>query len=485
MPGLEMSASQKMSLQQKLSPLMLQKIDILALPADDLRDRIYEEVEKNPALEIRRDASYFSGTDGDTHQAFIESRPDFEASLQDSLLEQLSELPLSDDERSLGERVIQNLDKRGYFIEPCKNLLAFGESEDVLNAVISKIQQFDPAGVCCSGLQESLLLQARRFPDVPPLALELLEKHFDLLEVPRPPLVARKLNERAADEAGLSESECQLVTADAVEHAICFIKQLDPYPARQFSDRTEAVYATPDIIVRKAEPDELEECSDPYIVEQTRGVLPKLSVAAGFSDIASGSDAAGKFIREHVTSAENFISAIELRSSTVLRAAQFIVSRQCSFFDEGPGHLVPLKMLEAAEELGVHEATVSRVVNGKYLRCSWGMFELRSFFTSSVQARTPSTHKQELQQPQKASGTSVQQIAAEDLSRERVKLEIKKLLEENEIAAREAAESGGKPVKQLSDAKLTEKLAERGMNISRRTVAKYRSELNIKSSFDR
>lgn len=471
MPGLEMSASQKMSLQQKLSPLMLQKIDILALPADDLRERIYEEAEKNPALEIKRDASYASASTGDAHQAFIESRPDFGASLQESLLEQLSELSLSSEERDLGERVIQNLDKRGYYIEPCKNLLKLGESVDMLEHVIAEIHQFDPAGVCCTGLQESLLLQTQRFSDAPPLVSELLEKHFDLLEVPRPPLIARKLNERGFE-----------VTVEEVDAALSFIRRLDPYPARQFSDRTETVYATPDIIVRKPTADEAADGAEPYIVELAKGFLPRLSVSSEFTELASQSGEAGKFIRESVQNAGNFVASIELRASTVLKTAQFIVSRQRAFFDEGPGHLSPLKMLDAAEELGVHEATISRVVNGKYLRCSWGMFELRSFFTSSVQARTPNAQKTVTQS---AGAAAVQQIAAEDLSRERVKLEIKKLLEENEEAAREAAASGAKPVKRLSDEKLAALLAEKGMTISRRTVAKYRSELNIKSSFDR
>lgn len=473
MAGLEMSASQRMALQQKLSPLMLQKIDILALQADDLRERIYEEAEKNPALEIKRDSSYVSASTGDSHQAFLESRPDFGASLQEALLEQLSELPLSPEERDLGERIIQNLDKHGYYIEPCKNLLKTGESVDMLNSLVSRIQQFDPAGVCCSGLQESLLLQARRKTDVPYLVFELLEKHFELLEVPRPPLVARKLNE-------LSSAGVKPVSADDVEEALAFIRELDPYPAHQFSDRTEAVYASPDVIVRRATSEEEEENGFPYVVELLKGFLPEATVSSDFKEMEKEEGEAGRFARDSVQNAKNFLTAVEQRTSTVLKTAQFIVRRQRAFFDEGPGHLVPLKMLDAAEELGVHEATISRVVNGKYLRCSWGMFELRTFFTSSVQARTPSAQK-----PQKAAGASVQQIAAEDLSRERVKLEITKILQENEEAAAKAAASGGKPVKRLSDEKLAALLAERGMNISRRTVAKYRSELNIKSSFDR
>ncbi len=482
MPGLEMSASQRMSLQQKLTPLMLQKIDILALPADDLRDRIYEEVEKNPALEIRRDASYASASTGDAHQAFLESRPDFAASLQESLLGQLAELPLSSEERDLGERVIQNLDKRGFYIEPCKNLLKSGEPVEMLNDVVSKIQQMDPAGVCCSGLQESLLLQAKRHPDVPALALSLLDSHFDLLQVPRPPLIARKLNELADKiDAGVPSP----VTVPDVEEALDFIRQLDPYPARQFTNRTEDVYASPDVIVRPATADETEDGSGPYVVELLGKILPVACVSPSFSELASMPGDAGKFARESVQNAENFLSAVELRTSTVLRTAQFIVSRQRAFFDDGPGHLVPLRMLDAAEELGVHEATISRVVNGKYLRCSWGMFELRSFFTSSIQARTSSAGKTTPAKQTPAAVSSAPQIAAEDISRERVKFEIKKLLEENEELARIALASGAKPVKRLSDEKLAQKLAERGMNVSRRTVAKYRSELNIKSSFDR
>lgn len=478
-----MSASQRMSLQQKLTPLMLQKIDILALPADDLRDRIYEEVEKNPALEIRRDASYASASTGDAHQAFLESRPDYAASLQESLLGQLAELSLSSEERDLGERIIQNLDKRGFYIEPCKNLLKSGESVEMLSAVVSRIQQMDPAGVCCSGLQESLLIQAKRLPDVPSLALDLLDRHFDLLQVPRPPLIARKLNELA--DTCNSGSSSAPVTVPDVEEALDFIRQLDPYPARQFTDRTEAVYASPDVIVRPASPEETEDGAGPYVVELLGKTLPEACISSSFSELASQPGDAGKFIRESVQNAENFLSAVELRMSTVLRMAEFIVSRQRAFFDEGPGNLVPLRMIDAAEQLGVHESTVSRVVNGKYLRCSWGMFELRSFFTSSIQARTSSAKKPPLENMPPAAESSAPQIAAGNLSRERVKLEIKKLLEENEAAARKAAESGEKPVKKLSDAKLTEKLAELGIKISRRAVANYRSELNIKSSFDR
>ena len=170
-----------------------------------------------------------------------------------------------------------------------------------------------------------------------------------------------------------------------------------------------------------------------------------------------------KFIKNAVRDAEWFIDVVQQREATLLKTARLLVDIQHTFFEKGPKFLIPLRMKDVAEKMNVHETTVSRIANGKYLQCEWGLFELKYFFSSKVEAKPAPVSG--LEQP------------AGVRSKESVKLELKEM-----IQAYETEHPGAKP---LSDQKLSDMLAARGIQVARRTVAKYRGELQIESSFDR
>lgn len=470
MSGFSMSTSMRMSQQQKLSPQMIQSINILALPVDELRERIEEEVDKNPALEIIKDATYVSGMDGDSHQAFLENAPNPGQTLQEHLLSQLAEVKLSIEKRYLAELVIQNLDDKGYFIEPPETLLSpillqnsssLDErmSNEDLSELIFLIQGFEPIGICCSGLQESLLIQAKHRSDVPELALIILEKYFELLETPRPALVLRKLIDSGVTLSSEQYENSFAPTLEQVEDAINFIKTLDPFPAREFATSKTVSYVVPDVVVRSSTEDEKIDGKGPFVVEMVKGTIPEIALSEDFQSMGMVSKEAKKFVSESVKNADWFINAVKQRKITVYKVASAIVKHQSTFFEKGPRFLAPLKMKDIADEINVHEATVSRIVNGKFLRCSFGFFELRYFFTNAISSNSDSN---------KSENTSH--------SKQSVKQEILKIVTDHEA-------SGSK--KNLSDQKIVDKLAEKGITVARRTVAKYRSELNILSSFDR
>ena len=445
MASMEMSVTQRLSQQQKLSPQMIQTIGILAMPMDQLRERIYEEVESNPAMEILRDPVYVSSTDSDTHQRFLESVAQPEETLQEHLLVQLSEKKVPDEIRSLAERIIGNLDSHGYFLSACENLLRPDETRAMLDKAVSLVQSFEPVGVCCADLQESLLLQAKASDNAPPLAVTILKDYFHLLEKTRPQYILDGIAEREPLVARHN-------SLNSVKEAIDFIQSLNPYPAQQYSDGHSVAYVEPDAFIRKSTDEEIENGADEFIVEMLKGSLPEIGVSKEFREMASSEGAAGKFASDSIKKADWFINAVQQRTMTVYNALRVIVGKQSQFFYKGPGNLVPLKMQEVAEAIDVHPATISRIANGKFIRCEWGFFEIRYFFTNSIATD------------------------GDGPSKESVKQEISKILE-----AHESSGTG----KKLSDEKLVQKLAEKGIKIARRTVAKYRAELNIKSSFDR
>ena len=206
--------------------------------------------------------------------------------------------------------------------------------------------------------------------------------------------------------------------------------------------------------VREATPEEKEEGAEDFILELKKGTLPKIRVSKDFQELGSLSKEAKTFVNNSTKDANWFISAVEQRTLSIFNIGNAILSHQMDFFRFGQGNLKPLKMSQIAEEVGVHEATVSRIANGKYLICKWGIFELRYFFTNAA--------------------------TEENDSKESIKHKIKLILENHE---KENAASG--KTKKLSDEKIATILKEQGINIARRTVAKYRSELDIKSSFDR
>ena len=274
----------------------------------------------------------------------------------------------------------------------------------------------------------------------------------------------------------LEDAHKKPFTPQEVDAAIAFIRTLDPYPARNFSS-AQTQFVAPDVYVEKlplADEDEKSGIVSPpqesagaahcFRLTLAHGAVPSIAVSKDFLALAekSPADAAGKdarkFASEKVRDARAFIESVQFRESTVMRAAAEIVRAQFAFFEHGPRSLAPLRQKDIAARLGVHEATISRMAKGKYLQCEWGLFEFGYFFTNAVAS----------------DATAAQPADAPAPSKEAVKYEIAEILQ---------AHSGDK--KQLSDQKLADLLAEKGIRIARRTVAKYRAELNINSSYSR
>jgi len=451
--------------QLKMSTQMFQSIKLMELPIMDLRERIEEELEKNPALEVleepqqvsldaaedavpREEDAYFEassdsgfiqkGMDTDEHQQFLEGAISRAETLQEHLLWQLVLETKDDEVRRLGELLIQNLDDDGFHKET-PDLLLKGENPAKIQEALALVQSLDPPGTCTSGYQESLRVQARLLQarmlqdsllqDSPPQAhppqLEAALDYLEDLEKGRFAETARAL--------GCTEAQLQA--------AYTLIKEkLYPFPGRQFFS-AETKYAVPDVEVRQKDGD--------FVIILNNEEIPVLGIAPFFLELArkgpNGKEARN-FARENIREARWFINSINQRNHTLLRVARAIVEFQRPFFAGGPRYLSPLTLREIAQELGLHEATISRASNGKYMQTEWGLYELRHFFTNSA-------------------------TRGSNVSKESVKEMLKELI------------SGSQG--RLSDQKLADMLAQRGIPLARRTVAKYRSELDLGSSYSR
>ena len=496
----EMRLNYNQQLQQtmRLSPRMLQSINLIAMPIEDLREHIYEEAEKNPAIEILQDSvrspssdsaplRVGSSADSDAWQAFLESTPAAAESLQEHLLAQLSLLHLTEDQQRIGERIIQNLNARGYHNAPPESLLTVDDPLSLLNEMLHIVRCLEPQGTACTDLRESLFVQAELKIDAEKqnsaflseqerkerqLALLILKSHFDILSKKRNTLMCKALNER---NVPCSQEE--------FDGALAFIRTLDPFPARRFSEAgTSIQFAVPEIAVRRANERESGGTKSVFIIEFIRRGLPEIVISPVYKELTEqNTDTRSRqFAHNAVREAQSFIENIRLRSQALYAAVKAIVRYQYEFFDKGPGNLRPLRMKDIAEEIGVHETTVSRIANGKYLQCEWGVFEIKHFFTTALEKQeTPdteaSTENDALPQTETKHSKTEKTSDSSRISQEAVKYRLRELIEQNK-------KEGGK---KLSDSKLAELLAKEGITIARRTVAKYRSELNIESSFDR
>ena len=444
---------------QKLNPRMLQSIKILALPLAELTEEIQMELEANPALEILDDRSEVSletyaedradsgpdtwedenadfgyassrGDDDDSKRKFLEGAISLPETLQDHLLAQFRILSLSPGKRELGERLIQNLDDNGFHIISPQELCPSCRSEDLLE-LIAIVQRLDPSGTCTVDYKESLIVQAAINPEAPTGTLETLRDHLDNLEK----------GKHAEIRKALKLKEAQL------EAILAFIKTLSPFPGRLFSTE-KTRYVVPDLRIRIEE--------NEFVIELNDEIIPVLGINPFFAEFQKEKKdkEAASFVRENIEKAKFFIGSIQQRNATLIKVAKAIVKFQTKFFIEGPRAMQPLILRDVAEEIGVHETTVSRIANGKYVQTEWGIFELRRFFTNSV--------------PATASGTTHN-------SKESVKATLSEILE--------TEQRGDSPA--LSDREIVDILARRGIKIARRTVAKYRGELDMDSSFSR
>lgn len=482
-----------------LSPQLVLSIKLMALPLADLRERIYEEAALNPALEIladpsirplpeavpsattadaaaqaasdvasgqldlpdwseRSDGTTWGGDEAsDEHRDFMEGVLTRSQTLQEHLMQQLSLCRIGKRVQELAEMIVQNLNSDGFHNIPLTELLApvapvLPEDRD---AALALVRQLDPPGCACTDFHESLIVQAelmrpagRTDPALEKTVI-ILRDHFSLLEKGRPDALARAL----AREEGASVQ----LTLDEADDVFAIIRSLEPFPGRLF-DSAPPAWVAPDVFVRRNDEGE-------FVLVMNEEEIPVLGVSPFFLDLER-SPAGGEgrdFAHESLKEARWFIQSLHRRSLTILKVARVLLVRQKVFFERGPGHLIPLRLKDVAAETGLHEATISRATRGKYLQCEWGLFEMSRFFSGRV-ASIPASGG--------VSGLSGGEgPITGDLSREAVKELIRTMIVES--------------AKPLSDQKIADRLAEKGIKLARRTVAKYRSELTIASSFDR
>ncbi len=495
-PSLYLSQQQKLSQQMKLSPQQLQSLRILELNNLELRDSIYEEIEKNPFLEIVKDAraenenlskipksnfdnirlkdkSGINEEKSDNFQAFLENLPEKTESLQEHLLAQYRIMAKNQIELDLGSKIIYNLDEKGFHRVSVFSLLDSDNSEEteaLLEKCLNTIQQLDPVGCATSNPIESLLVQAQFDKNAPALAIYILKDESLFSEITKPAELLRHLH-KIKKQDGSEEILSSPITEKSVMEAINFIKTLTPFPAHDFFSENEQ-YIMPEILVSKvqnAEENEISKDTLQFEIKFLSDLLPEVVLSPMYEDFENIVQVKGKkltekekqqkkFVQNSIRDAQSFLNNLKERENTLVKVVSAIVHEQRDFFAKGPYYLVPLRMKDIAEKVELSESTISRLAKGKYLQCEWGIFEIRYFFSSKVSTNESATN------------STVR-------SKESVKQELKEIIvqhmKENPTA------------KPLSDQKLSDLLAQRGVKIARRTVAKYRAELKIDSSFER
>ena len=463
MAGQGMHQSQNFALQQVLAPQLQQSLLILQTPLLELRNLVQQEMETNPVLEelsselspeerngaeasaednfkeefeklatldeewrdYMAQSSSYSGRSQeakDKRQFFFDSIATQET-LQQNLIGQLNQAALNASDRKAAELIIGNIDDNGFLQGTLEEMtLNTGIPKEDFERMLGLIQSFYPQGVGARDLRECLLIQLEREGKQNSLEYKIISEHMEDLGKRRFPEIARRMG----------------MSVEKVQECANNIARLNPRPGQIFATAPPN-YVLPDVTVEKMDGD--------YQVILNGEQIPHLRISNTYKDImaqgGNGSEVKD-YIRDKIRSGKFLIRSIHQRQQTISNIAQQIVSRQRDFFEHGTSHLKPMTMKEIADAVGVHETTVSRAVSGKYMATPQGVFEMKYFFTSGYQT---------------ASGESMSNTSVKEVILDLVK-----------------NEDGNGP---LSDQEIVLILSERGIPIARRTVAKYRTELNI------
>lgn len=344
-------------------------------------------------------------------------------SLQETLLEQVRESTLTEEQWPIAEMLIGNVDEYGYLKATMEELAAStGLPAEKILEVLKVVQTFEPAGVGARDLRECLLLQFERTAQQNTLEYRIVNEFMDALGKRRIPEIARGTD----------------TTVEQVQAALERIARLEPRPGRAFLPDNDQ-YVLPEVFVQKS--------GDDYVVTTNNEHIPHLRISNTYKDLMSQRDNSSEvrnYIREKIRAGKFLIKSLHQRQTTILNIAKEIVHRQREFMAKGVAALKPLTMVQIAQVVGVHETTVSRAVSGKYMQTPQGIFEMKYFFTAGIQT---------------ASGNGMSNTSVKDMIAEIFK-----------------SENTGAP---LSDQEVVRMLKEKGIVIARRTVAKYRTELNI------
>lgn len=447
---MELSMVQKQI--QTLSPLMIQSMEILQMGTQELLEYVENLAQENPVLELEepydkereefldlkkkldwlknsdnQNRTYYRQDDEDQPMAEFGVVAD-EETLYAHLLSQLPTVRLEPEVEAGVVFLAGSLNRAGWLDEPLATLAqATGLPEAVMEKALSVLQGLEPVGVGARSLSECLCLQLLREERPDPLALAICREYLEPLSKNQYGLIAKRLG-AAVPQVRAAEER---------------IRALNPRPGSGFAEPTALSYITPDLLVVWQ--------YDHYEVVMSDPFLPRLSLSSYYTQELGDSQEkeVQTYLMDKIRQAKWAIRSIEQRQSTVLSCAKRIVETQEEFFHLGPGHLVPMSLADVAEQVGVHESTVSRALKDKYLQCDKGVYPLAYFFS------------------RKLSGEG------EGASTDRAKALLRKLIEE---------EDKRKP---LSDQKLAERMAAEGCSLARRTVAKYREEMNIPGTMGR
>ncbi|MBI5206668.1 MAG: RNA polymerase factor sigma-54 [Candidatus Firestonebacteria bacterium] len=457
-----MQQSLKQTLEHKLvmNQMLRQAIDLLTLSNIELVQKIQQEILENPILEeIQQDTKNISLEqfenkpestedylyDPIAWKEYIEDdykHSDYEVkekanyedfiakkiSLSEHLLWQLSMSKLPYHEYKIGELIIGNLDNNGYFIGKTEELAQLLHISSLnIEKVLRIIQRFDPIGVGAKNVLECLIIQAQELYPQDKILPKIIEYYFEDLAEKRFSDISQKMN----------------IPVETVEKYFELIKTFEPKPGRQYF-KEQNKYIVPDVIIEKID--------DNYVVTINDEYLPRLSINQYYSKILkkTASKEVKKYLRQKMESASWLLNSIDQRRNTIYKVVTKIVEIQKEFFDKGIMFLKPLSLSDIANEISMHESTVSRTTTNKYAETPLGIFELKYFFVRGIE-----------------------NALGEDISIIKVKNKIETILEN---------ENKEKPI---SDQKIAEILTKEGLTIARRTVAKYREDMNIPSSSKR
>ena len=462
--------SQEQRLSMVLAPQLRQSLEMLQAPALELRAMVRAELDSNPTLEelppdapqvevekvnseiedskamdFRKEFETLARLDDEWKDYFFQQRgyqpssqeneekrnylydsiPQGE-SLQEHLLHQLSLSDLSAPDKALGELVIGSINDDGYLTTSIEELApSCGADVAHLNDILLVIQDFDPLGVGARDLRECLLFQLERLGKADSTAGHIVNRHLERLAAHKLQEIARSLK----------------VPIEEIQVAANFIATLEPKPGRAYSSES-SPYITPEVVVRKVDED--------YVILMNDDDLPRLRISKHYRSLMNDNGTGREvrdYIQERVRSGAFLIKSIHQRQQTIYKIATEIVRVQKEFLDQGISHLKPLTMSEVADAVGLHETTISRAVAGKHMQTPQGTFEMKYFFTPGLKT---------------GDGNVVSNKTVKDA-----------------IATLVADEHPGNP---LSDQDILEILTERGIQIARRTVAKYRIALKIAPS---
>jgi RNA polymerase sigma-54 factor len=329
-------------------------------------------------------------------------------------------------EEALALLILGNINADGYLDVTLEELAEEAEiSPEAVEEVLKKVQEFDPPGVAARDLRECLLIQARLMGADDEVVMAIITRHLGNLEKQNYAAIAKDLGE----------------PLEEIYEASKVVKAFDPKPGRLYTEE-EPTYITPDVYVYKI--------GDQYFVVANDDGLPKLKISDFYRTAMQGGVRAKEYIQERLRSAQWLIRSIQQRQRTIVRVTESILKFQREYFEKGPGSLRPLILRDVAEDIGMHESTVSRVTTNKYVHTPQGIVELKYFFNSGIS-----------------------RIDGDDLASEAVKLKIKQII------------GSENPKSPHSDQKIVELLASQNIEIARRTVAKYREQLRILPSSKR